>query len=100
MVFEADRVKSICSQLLNIIPGAKLKAASVVDVLSDNMWFNKESVIHHASFLRQQKFLNGVMKQLEEDPQPVLDKLQGSPKRSALGCFNLFVRYLWRIHAT
>ena len=41
VVFEPDRVKSICSQLLNIIPGAKLKAASVVDVLSDNMWFNK-----------------------------------------------------------
>jgi len=80
VVFEADRVKSICSQLLNIIPGAKLKAASVVDVLSDNMWFNKESVIHHSSFLRQKNFLDGVMKQLEEDPQPVLDKLQALVK--------------------
>ena len=85
-MFEADRVKSICSQLLNIIPGAKLKAASVVDVLSDNMWFNKESVIHHSSFLRQKNFLDGVMKQLEEDPQPVLDKLQGCAKRWDLGC--------------
>ena len=81
VVFEADRVKSICSQLLNIIPGAKLKAASVVDVLSDNMWFNKESVIHHSSFLRQKKFLDGVMKQLEEDPKPVLEKLQALVKQ-------------------
>jgi len=45
------------------------------------MWFSKESVIHHSSFLRQKKFLDGVMKQLEEDPQPVLDKLQELVKK-------------------
>ena len=47
---------------------------------------DKESVIHHVSFLRQKKFLEGVMKQLEEDPKPVLDKLQGCSKRWVLVC--------------
>ncbi len=81
VVFTADRVKSLCSQLLNIIPGAKLKANSVVDVLSDNLYFNKESVIHHTSFLRQKKFLDTVMEQLEKDPAPVLAKLQALVKK-------------------
>jgi Zn-dependent M16 (insulinase) family peptidase len=78
--FTADRTKSICSQLLNIIPPAKLKASSIVDVLSDSMYFNKESVIHHTSFLRQKKFLETVMAQLEKDPAPVLQKLQDIAK--------------------
>ena len=38
-------------------------------------------MIHHVSFLRQKKFLEGVMKQLEEDPKPVLDKLQECSKK-------------------
>ena len=60
--FSVSRAKSIISQLLNRIPSKKQAASTVVNAIYDNIYFNNETFIHSASFLRQANFLRGFSK--------------------------------------
>ena len=79
--FTKERTQTILTMLLNSLPNAKLSAASILKVMSDNLYFNNETLLHHASFLRQNKFLDKVQMQLNDDPKPVLQKLQSLAKQ-------------------
>ena len=57
--FTISRAKSMVSQMLNRIPAKKQSAATVVNALYDNIYFNNNTFIHSASFLRQASFLQG-----------------------------------------
>ena len=73
--FTVDRANSIISQLLNGIPSMKNSASSVVNALFDNIYFDDNSFLHHASFLRQRAFLEQIKRLLETSPGQVLGKL-------------------------
>ena len=72
--FTEERAKTVISQLLNSIPSEKLSAAKIVGSLSDNIFFNNKSIIHHASFLRQQKYLIGALESLRVNPGMLIGK--------------------------
>ena len=57
--FTISRAKSMVSKLLNRIPAKKQTASTVVNALYDNIYFNNQTFIHSASFLRQANFLKG-----------------------------------------
>lgn len=73
--FSADRAKSKLSQLLNRIPGLKSKASSVTSALYDNIYFRKDSMMHHTSFLRQKRILQSAIEELEKSPGTLIARL-------------------------
>lgn len=79
--FTLERTQTILSMLLNSLPNAKINASAIAKVMSDNMYFNNKTIIYYASFLRQNKFLIQVQKQLESNPEEVLNKLQSLAKK-------------------
>ena len=76
MEFTEDRTNSMVSQILNVIPGYKLKASSVAEAIANNIYFSDNNIIHHASFLRQKKLMDEIKEQMDKDPKPVLDRLK------------------------
>ena len=58
--FTISRAKSMVAKLLNRIPAKKQTASTVVNALYDNIYFNNQTFIHSASFLRQANFLTGM----------------------------------------
>jgi hypothetical protein len=69
--FTGERTQALVSQLLQALPALKQKASTVVDTISDEIYFNNVTNVHHASFLRQQKFLQGVLEKLKTNPDEV-----------------------------
>jgi hypothetical protein len=59
---------------LNSIPSEKLSAAKIVNSLSDNIFFGDDSIIHTASFLRQQKYLIQALESLRVNPGRLIGK--------------------------
>ena len=78
--FSIDRANSIISQLLNGIPSLKNSASSVVNAIFDNIYFDQQSFVHHASFLRQKSFLAGLKRQMASQPGKVIGKLHSLRK--------------------
>lgn len=73
--FTEDRLLSLVNQILNGIPSIKLKASTMNDVIFDNIYFNNHSMIHHASVLRQQKFAEKILAELQSNSSQVIKKL-------------------------
>jgi Zn-dependent M16 (insulinase) family peptidase len=72
--FTEERAKTVISQLLNSIPSEKLSASKIVNTLSDSIFFSNKSSIHHASFLRQQKYLTSALEELKVNPGRLIGK--------------------------
>ena len=81
--FTPERIKTVISKLLNGIPSEKLSAPNVVKILADSIFYNKRNNVHHASFMRQQKFLQSLLDYLKEDPKGLLKKLTNIRKSLA-----------------
>merc|ERR1719341_2178362 len=52
------KVNTTAVNILNNIPSLKLSATDVLRSLSDGIYFNRDSNIHHTSILRQKQFLD------------------------------------------
>ena len=89
--YNLDKIKSLLSQALNSIPSMKLSASSMNSNLFDNIYFNKKSNIYFSSALRQQKFLQKVSDQIQDNPGPLIAKLH-QLKRIILKPKNVFVQ--------
>ena len=50
------------------LPKCKSKASSVTSALYDNIYFRKDSMMHHTSFLRQKRILQSAIDELEKSP--------------------------------
>lgn len=66
--FLTERIKVCASKMHNAVAQAKRKSNSVVHDLLKAMYYEKDSNFQLCSMLRQQKFLNSILKQLE-DPE-------------------------------
>jgi Zn-dependent M16 (insulinase) family peptidase len=73
--FNVDKAKTLISQLLNSIPSVKLSTSKMTSALFDNIYFNDKPNIYYASVLRQQKFLEGISKELQHHPASLISKL-------------------------
>jgi len=69
------KVNTTAVNILNNIPSLRLSATDVLRSLSDGIYFNQDSNIHHTSILRQKKFLDEVMAQIKTDPNSVINEL-------------------------
>merc|ERR1719415_400138 len=65
--FNIDKAKTLISQLLNGLPSMKLSASTMNSALFDNLFFDKKNNIYYSSFLRQQKFLEKVSDQIQDN---------------------------------
>jgi len=69
------KVNTTAVNILNLIPSLRLSATDVVRSLSDGLYFNNESNIHHTSILRQKRFLEGVLEQIKTEPGEIINEL-------------------------
>jgi len=69
------KVNTTAVNILNNIPSLKLSATDVLRSLSDGIYFNRDSNIHHTSILRQKQFLDNVMEEIKADADKVLGEL-------------------------
>merc|ERR1712020_426580 len=74
--FTNERAKTRISRVLNSIPAAKQDSGSVVKAVYDNIYFNNQTYLHAASFLRQKNFLEKVKNELDSKPESLVNKLQ------------------------
>ena len=74
--FTNERAKTRIARVLNSIPHAKQDAGSIVGAVYDNIYFNNQTYLHAASFLRQKQFLERVKKELDSKPESLVNKLQ------------------------
>ena len=89
--FNIDKAKTLISQLLNGLPSMKLSASTMNSALFDNLFFDKKNNIYYSSFLRQQKFLEKVSDQIQDNPGVLLAKLH-QLKSLIIRPKNLFVQ--------
>ena len=68
-------VNATARNMLNNIPELKQKDTYVLNALDQGLYFNNESMIHHTSFLRQKKILEGVLETIKTDPGSVTEEL-------------------------
>eukprot|EP00090_Calanus_glacialis_P042967 TRINITY_DN7610_c0_g1_i2.p1 TRINITY_DN7610_c0_g1~~TRINITY_DN7610_c0_g1_i2.p1 ORF type:complete len:536 (-),score=116.90 TRINITY_DN7610_c0_g1_i2:68-1495(-) len=71
------KVNNTAANMLNNIPSLKLSATDVLSSLYDGLYFRKDSNIHHTSFLRQKKFLDGILETIKTVPGSVTEELYG-----------------------
>ena len=69
------KVNTTAVNILNNIPSLKLSATDVLRSLSDGIYFNQDSNIHHTSILRQKQFLDDIMEEIKADSDRVLVEL-------------------------
>ena len=69
------KVNTTAVNILNNIPSLKLSATDVLRSLSDGIYFNRDSNIHHTSILRQKQFLDSIMEEIKADADKVLGEL-------------------------
>jgi len=69
------KVNTTAANILNNIPSMRLSATDVLRSIHDELYFSKESNIHHTNFIRQKKFLEEVLERLKNDSQSVIDEL-------------------------
>jgi len=69
------KVNTTAVNILNNIPSLKLSATDVLRSLSDGIYFNRDSNIHHTSILRQKQFLDSIMDEIKADADKVLGEL-------------------------
>ena len=74
--FTNERAKTRIARVLNSIPHAKQDAGTIVGAVYDNIYFNNQTYLHAASFLRQKQFLTRVKKELDTKPESLINKLQ------------------------
>ena len=77
------KVNTTVANILNTIPSLKLSATDVLRSLHDGLYFSSDSNIHHTSFLRQKKFLDGILQEMKTNPQSVTEELYGIMKSLA-----------------
>lgn len=77
------KVNTTAANILNNIPSLKLSATDVLRFLSDGLYFNNNSNIHHTSLLRQKKFLDDVIEEIKTDPDKIITELYEIMKQLA-----------------
>ena len=68
-------MNTTAANTLNNIPSLALSATDVLRSLHDGLYFRKDSNI--ASFLKQQKFLEGILEAIKTEPGTVTEELYG-----------------------
>ena len=74
-LLSGKKVNTTTANILNNIPSLKLSSTDVLRSLSDALYFNSSSNIHHASFLRQKVFLEQVLDDMRTDPEKIINEL-------------------------
>ena len=69
------KVNTTAVNILNNIPSLKLSATDVLRSLSDGLYFNNNSNIHHTGILRQKKFLEGILLAIKSNPEKIIREL-------------------------
>ena len=70
-----EKVNTTAWNMLNKIPALTQSAIHLLRALDDGLYFNNASMIHHSSFLRQKKILEGVLETIKTDPGSVTEDL-------------------------
>lgn len=73
--FTTKKAKTVVSRIITNIERTKSSGLSVLSYIFDIIAYNKKTYRHYSSFLRKKAFMENVLKNINEKPQELFDKL-------------------------
>ena len=76
VTFTSEKINNQISRLLNGITSAKQDSETILNALYNNIYFNNQTYLHAASFLRQERFLTKAQNEFATKPEALIQKLE------------------------